>query len=374
MKCVALQIRIHVIMCAFLSILYISSSAGERAVVGAITGLMAAVLVGIITRISRKKIVKKEIRLHKSVDTEMQTEARKPFFSSETGAGSSTTLNQNNPEKQGVKKKIEETSAAKIAIKPLRMKDVSYEQQLLALLRKACFPKNFMEPYDFEKINVANDIYSKLQADNLSSQDVYSLRDRAVKELGIKIDASFLFEELSSVCNPENFMDPYDAEKVNTANELYHRVLENKDDILALEDIMKEVNVSSVFNPHAPNKEIVAEISSAGETETELIAKSGRLLNYWEREGNIIRMTYDDTSNLAFLELKAGDSWARRNTLLPIQDLKFKQGGFGAMFKDVDDSGVTYKINRWNGELQVIYHGLVSERWRMLSNSFGGIE
>ena len=117
---------------------------------------------------------------------------------------------------------------------------VSYDNYLLHELKKKCFPKNFMEPYDFEKVEIANELYPLLSSDNLSTEEVFNLRDRAINELGVTIDTDVIFEELSAICNPKNFMEPYDAKKVSIANRLYRRVIENKSNIVELERIREE--------------------------------------------------------------------------------------------------------------------------------------
>ena len=161
------------------------------------------------------------------------------------------TINNPIPKKQSeMKVEIIKTSTVVPTIKPSINNGVSYEQQMLELLRDACFPKNFMEPYDYEKVKIANELYTKLKTDNLSSQELYDIRNRAMDELGVSIDTSFLFEELITACNPNRYMEPYDATKVEMANELYHKVLENKSNIFELEKIRGEVIKRGLIIPN----------------------------------------------------------------------------------------------------------------------------
>ena len=44
----------------------------------------------------------------------------------------------------------------------------------------------------------------------------------------IEIDYSFLYKDLLDKCNPSNYMNPYDAKKVEISNSIYSQIEENK--------------------------------------------------------------------------------------------------------------------------------------------------
>lgn len=108
-------------------------------------------------------------------------------------------------------------------------------------LTSKCHPKNFMEPYDHQKVKVANEIYSDLinSAEDLTK--LREIRDKAAKELGIQFSSKELYEKLLDMTNPQKFMDNYDAEKVSVANDFYQRVKDNANNVKELEAIQDEI-------------------------------------------------------------------------------------------------------------------------------------
>ncbi len=91
-------------------------------------------------------------------------------------------------------------------------------------LKRLCNPVNFMENYNKEKVEIANQIYSKLMDSNF---DVEEIATEAEKRLGIQLVDTFQIEDLKDKLHPKNFMDPYDAQKISLANELYSRIIDN---------------------------------------------------------------------------------------------------------------------------------------------------
>jgi DNA polymerase I-like protein with 3'-5' exonuclease and polymerase domains len=61
------------------------------------------------------------------------------------------------------------------------------------------------------------------------------------EELDVKFIDSEYIEALKAKCSPAQFMDPYDAEKVSIANKIYAKLMNNLEDIEALEEIEKEI-------------------------------------------------------------------------------------------------------------------------------------
>ena len=120
----------------------------------------------------------------------------------------------------------------------------TYESLYMELLDK-CNPKNFMEPYDKKKVDAANLIYKALLESKpsygcYSNQEIRNIKDQAVRELGISISNS-LYRKLINYCDPKRFMEPYDFEAVQVANEFYALVEKSKDDIVELEELQHKI-------------------------------------------------------------------------------------------------------------------------------------
>ena len=112
-------------------------------------------------------------------------------------------------------------------------------------LKSKCNPINFMTPYNAEQVNIANEIFSKLN--NTQKDDIRNLillRNKAIKGLGITYTNPKLYETLCNVYNPKNFMgENYDANKLNAANKLFAEIEKYQNDILSLESIAKRVGL-----------------------------------------------------------------------------------------------------------------------------------
>lgn len=99
------------------------------------------------------------------------------------------------------------------------------EETLYEKLKRLCNPSNFFKDYNKEKVDKANEIYQRLM--EIKSDDkeaLMTLQAEAVENLGIVLIDSEKLKDLIEKVNPQRFMNPYDAEKVKTANELYSRL------------------------------------------------------------------------------------------------------------------------------------------------------
>ena len=73
-----------------------------------------------------------------------------------------------------------------------------------------------------EKVEKANSIYKTLKDTNPDDKEALDLlQRRASEELGICLINTDQLTELKETVNPKNFMNPYNAEKVALANDLY---------------------------------------------------------------------------------------------------------------------------------------------------------
>lgn len=89
-------------------------------------------------------------------------------------------------------------------------------------LCRLCNPKEFVSNYDKDRLNSANDIYKSLMSISEENQQELSvLANRAINELGISIVDESELTEMKEKANPSRYMEPYNPEKVSTANEAY---------------------------------------------------------------------------------------------------------------------------------------------------------
>jgi hypothetical protein len=96
-----------------------------------------------------------------------------------------------------------------------------------------------MDPYDKDKIDQANNIYSQLLEVSIKKDlpKLKELRSKAINGLGILFCTETLYERLLKSCHPKNFSgEYYDAKKLSEANNLYDKILKNADNIEVLED------------------------------------------------------------------------------------------------------------------------------------------
>ena len=111
------------------------------------------------------------------------------------------------------------------------------EELLYDKLKRLCNPSIFMKDYDKEKVDKANDIYQRLMEIKPDDKDaLMSLQAEAVESLGIVLIDDEKLKELIEKVNPRRFMNPYNAEKVKIANDLYSRLSKEG---LSYEEYMK---------------------------------------------------------------------------------------------------------------------------------------
>ena len=125
-------------------------------------------------------------------------------------------------------------------IEPCKMD--SYPSLYLEL-RDKCNPKNFMVPYNKEKVDEANNLFKELlSTDEKDKEKLRDIRDRgAAGMLGIKFSTKLLYENLLEYCNPEKFINPYHFESIQIGNKYYSLVNEYRNDIRMLEKLEIEI-------------------------------------------------------------------------------------------------------------------------------------
>ena len=119
-----------------------------------------------------------------------------------------------------------------------KIKTETLHQRLLRL----CNPKNFIKKYNKDKIDKANRLYQTLLNMNSDDKDaLMQMQSMAVSELGISLIDKEELDELKQKVNPKNFMQPYDAEKVSLANELYSILSDENIDYVKMMEVKEKI-------------------------------------------------------------------------------------------------------------------------------------
>lgn len=113
---------------------------------------------------------------------------------------------------------------------------------LFSELKDKCDPAKFMNPYDPEKVNKANTLFSQIITSDKHDEWLMKLyRQRAMEDLGVKFATKKIYDDLITICNPENFTGEfYNPSMLAHANAVYQRILENADNVVELEKLMME--------------------------------------------------------------------------------------------------------------------------------------
>lgn len=131
--------------------------------------------------------------------------------------------------------------------KPLSTEKIPIEGDYATLydeLLYRCDPARFIEPYDEKKVEIANGLYARIlqNKDNLSV--LKQLRSESIRELEVKFSTKNLYLDLKAICNPANYTGAdYNEELLSLANRFYSQIRENADDIEKLEDIELQAEV-----------------------------------------------------------------------------------------------------------------------------------
>ena len=147
--------------------------------------------------------------------------------------------------------------------------DTSHAEQPSALFRKPirgaygtlynelkarCAPENFMSPYEPDKVSRANELYSQVLSTNMNDDTALkALRLKAMEELGVIFSTQQLYTKLTNACNPRNYTGAnYNKKQLELANQLSQLVQMNADNVIALEKL--EVQASELLKEYDKRK------------------------------------------------------------------------------------------------------------------------
>lgn len=186
-------------------ILLASEPIGERMFIGALTGLIFSVIFFFYQRSKDKQASKEHV--------------------------------------EEVKKEIISNSKVTLSVDNTKIL-VNCYTTLFAELKEKCNPANFMDPYDAEKVEISNNIFSKLNSNATNILALIQLRNLAINKLGLSFSAKEIYEKLSEAYNPHKFVgENYDADKLHVANQIYSRIQSSQNNIIELEKIAHECGI-----------------------------------------------------------------------------------------------------------------------------------
>ena len=111
----------------------------------------------------------------------------------------------------------------------IKRKQKSKESLYNKLLR-LCNPSSFVKNFDKNRMDAANDIYQRLISIQNKNDDelLYPLADEASERLSIQLIDPMVIDSLKEQLNPKNFMTPYNSEKIARANELMEKLISSE--------------------------------------------------------------------------------------------------------------------------------------------------
>ena len=98
----------------------------------------------------------------------------------------------------------------------------SLNESLYDKLKRLCNPSLYMKDYNKERIDSANDLYKRITETALDDQEtLLQLASEAEEKLSVSFVNVEKILLLKKQVNPKRFLNPYQPEKVSLANELY---------------------------------------------------------------------------------------------------------------------------------------------------------
>lgn len=117
----------------------------------------------------------------------------------------------------------------------------SYSSLYDELLEK-CNPENFMNPYNQDMVQKSNVLYQRILASQPDDKELLlSIRKEAYTKLNIMFDTNKLYTFIFEKANPKQYMNPYNPDKLSIANEIYSTAIQNKENIDLLEYLAERI-------------------------------------------------------------------------------------------------------------------------------------
>ena len=117
------------------------------------------------------------------------------------------------------------------------------EQSLRDVLLYECNPKRYMKPYDENKIASAIELYDRIKSTDPNDIVLLKqIRKEVSEKLGVNFIDSELIKELLKKTDPALYAEPYDANKIKIANQLHCRLRAGINDIDEIEEIQIKIN------------------------------------------------------------------------------------------------------------------------------------
>lgn len=146
---------------------------------------------------------------------------------------------------------------------PRKQPEKDYRNLYAEMLEK-CNPASFLEPYNPEKLTIANNIYSILKQheteynvlDSKMPEEMRLLRNKAATLLEISFTTKRLFEFLEKRLHPKQFVNEnYNKDLLELSNDVYSELLQYSDDIISLEKFHKSEKCQLYLNKLKERKE-----------------------------------------------------------------------------------------------------------------------
>lgn len=163
---------------------------------------------------------------------------------------------------------------------PKKQPEKDYRNLYDEMLEK-CNPALFLEPYNPEKLAVANEIYFTLKQyeqeynvlDKDIPQELRLLRNKAALSLEISFTTKRLFEFLEKRLHPKQFVNEnYHKELLELSNDVYNELLQHSNDIISLEKFHESEKCQLYLNRRETFYKKIQEEKEEKERREELIA------------------------------------------------------------------------------------------------------
>lgn len=120
-----------------------------------------------------------------------------------------------------------------------------YEKNIIELLEK-WNPKQFLEPYNPDKLRTSVELYAALRKLNLpgDKRSVLHIRKIADEALDIKLNSEEMYTYMRDLFNPNNYIDSsFDKDKLVACSWASEYISENKEDIRKLEQLAYRIGL-----------------------------------------------------------------------------------------------------------------------------------